>query len=53
MMMMMMIVDNYWGLCGNGAISTAGASGKPLHFKNSPFHRIIPGFMAQVSFVVL
>ncbi|KAI9136348.1 peptidyl-prolyl cis-trans isomerase cyp5 [Paraphysoderma sedebokerense] len=24
-----------------------GLSGKPLHFKNSFFHRIIPGFMAQ------
>ena len=24
-----------------------GNSGKPLHFKGSGFHRIIPGFMAQ------
>ena len=24
-----------------------GNSGKPLHFKDSGFHRIIPGFMAQ------
>merc|ERR1719181_868967 len=24
-----------------------GKSGKPLHFKGSPFHRIIPGFMCQ------
>ena len=24
-----------------------GNSGKPLHFKGSKFHRIIPGFMAQ------
>ena len=24
-----------------------GKSGKPLSFKNSLFHRIIPGFMAQ------
>ena len=23
-------------------------SGKPLHFKGSVFHRVIPGFMAQV-----
>jgi len=25
----------------------AGRSGKPLHFKGSTFHRIIPGFMCQ------
>ena len=24
-----------------------GGSGKPLHFKDSIFHRVIPGFMAQ------
>merc|ERR1711879_713585 len=24
-----------------------GSSGKPLHFKDSTFHRIIPGFMCQ------
>lgn len=24
-----------------------GRSGKPLHFKNSSFHRVIPGFMCQ------
>jgi peptidylprolyl isomerase len=27
--------------------------GKPLHFKNSPFHRIIPGFMAQGGDITL
>jgi cyclophilin family peptidyl-prolyl cis-trans isomerase len=25
-------------------------TGKPLHFKGSIFHRVIPGFMAQVKF---
>ena len=24
-----------------------GKLGKPLHYKNSVFHRVIPGFMAQ------
>lgn len=24
-----------------------GKSGKPLHYKGIPFHRIIPGFMIQ------
>lgn len=37
--------ENFRALCtgekGNGR------SGKPLHFKNSPLHRIIPSFMAQ------
>ncbi|KAI7890537.1 peptidyl-prolyl cis-trans isomerase cyp5 [Mucor mucedo] len=37
--------ENFRALCtGEKGI---GKSGKPLHFKNSAFHRIIPGFMAQ------
>ena len=37
--------ENFKCLC-TGEKGT-GKSGKPLHFKNSKFHRVIPGFMAQ------
>ena len=37
--------ENFRALCtGEKGI---GKSGKPLHYKNCPFHRIISGFMAQ------
>jgi peptidylprolyl isomerase len=37
--------ENFKSLCtGEKGI---GKSGKPLHFKDSIFHRVIPGFMAQ------
>uniref|UniRef100_A0A803LGF7 Peptidyl-prolyl cis-trans isomerase n=1 Tax=Chenopodium quinoa TaxID=63459 RepID=A0A803LGF7_CHEQI len=29
-----------------------GTSGKPLHYKKTPFHRIIPGFMIQGGDIV-
>ena len=38
-------VKNFSTLCDGSA--GVGNAGKPLHFKGSSFHRIIPGFMAQ------
>ena len=36
---------NFLALCkGDKGV---GKSGKPLHFKDTVFHRVIPGFMAQ------
>ena len=38
-------VKNFASLCDGSA--GVGNSGKPLHYKGSVFHRIIPNFMAQ------
>ena len=40
--------ENFRCLC-TGEKGT-GKKGKPLHFKNSVLHRIIPGFMLQVGY---
>ena len=39
--------ENFRVLC-TGEKGRGKLSGKPLHFKGSIFHRIIPGFMCQV-----
>ena len=41
-------VENFKALCtGLACTGLACKSGKPLHFKGSCCHRIIPGFMCQ------
>jgi peptidylprolyl isomerase len=39
-------VENFRCLC-TGEKGTDEGSGKPIHFKGTTFHRVIPGFMCQ------
>lgn len=38
--------ENFRSLC-TGEHGSSSASGRPLHYKGSCFHRVISGFMAQ------
>ena len=40
--------ENFLSLV-SGAKGKSGSSGKPLHYENCPFHRIVPGFVAQAG----